>query len=72
LLTRLAIRERALRRGKDGKEATFAARDYMDFGQGGTIVKALDNAIPYLSAGVQGMRGFWRALKDNPAEGIFS
>jgi hypothetical protein len=71
LLTRLAIRERALRRGKSGKEATFAARDYMDFGQGGTVAKALDNGIPYLNAGIQGMRGFWRALKDNPAEGIF-
>jgi hypothetical protein len=81
IATRLNIREqviinRAAEKGisfeeayKDKKitqEATFAARDYMDFGQGGGIVKAMDNAFPYVSAGVQGMRGFWRALLQNP------
>lgn len=67
ILTRLAIRERVLRQGKSPKEATFAARDYMDFGQGGGIAKAADNAMPYLNAAIQGTRGLLRAFKDNPA-----
>ncbi|GAG13707.1 unnamed protein product, partial [marine sediment metagenome] len=81
LMTRLAIRERVIRRRAGEKdismekarkdkditrEATFAARDYMDFGQGGGITKAADNAIPYLNAAVQGTRGLFRAFKDNP------
>jgi len=86
VLTRLAIRERVIRRRarelgisveearklKDvAREATFAARDYMDFGQGGGVVKAIDNGIPYLGATVQAARGLWRALKDNPFLGMY-
>jgi hypothetical protein len=67
ILTRLAIRERALRKGKSPQEATFVARDYMDFGQGGGIAKALDNAFPYLNAAIQGTRGMMRSFK--PGEG---
>lgn len=78
IMTRLAIRERVIkkkareqgltveqaRKNKDiTREATFAARDYMDFGQGGGIAKALDNAFPYLNAGIQGTRGMFRAFK---------
>uniref|UniRef100_A0A6M3KFS6 Uncharacterized protein n=1 Tax=viral metagenome TaxID=1070528 RepID=A0A6M3KFS6_9ZZZZ len=80
IMTRLAIRERVIRRrakeqnismeearkNKDiTQEATFAARDYMDFGQGGGIAKALDNGVPYLNAAIQGTRGLWRSFKDN-------
>ena len=65
VMTRLAIRERMLRQGKSAQEATFAARDYMDFGQGGGIAKALDNAFPYLNASIQGTRGMFRSIKDN-------
>jgi hypothetical protein len=68
IMTRLAIRERALRKGKGSKEATFVARDYMDFAQGGGVTKALDNAIPYLNASVQGTRGMLRAFKDSPID----
>lgn len=74
LAPRLAIKERVTRdRIKEGmkeedakNEGTFAARDYMDFGQGGGITKAADNAMPYLNAGVQGTRGLWRTANDNP------
>ena len=81
IMTRLAIRERVIRgkakernisieeaRKDKGitKEATFAARDYMDFGQGGGITKAADNAMPYLNAATQGTRGLWRTAVDNP------
>lgn len=80
IMTRLAIRERAIRRRAKQKgisveearkdpeiteEATFAARDYMDFGQGGGIAKVIDNGIPYLNAAIQGTRGMLRAFKDN-------
>ncbi|KKK75563.1 hypothetical protein LCGC14_2872460, partial [marine sediment metagenome] len=39
------------------------ARDYMDFGQGGAYIKALDTGIPYTSAAVQGTRGIFRSIK---------
>jgi len=86
IMTRLAIRERVIRRraneqgisfekaSKDKDittEATFAARDYMDFGQGGGIAKAADNALPYLNASIQGTRGLFRAFKDNPVSSSF-
>lgn len=61
ILTRLAIRERALKNGKSASEATWAARNYLDFSQGGSMTKALDNAVPYLNASVQGTRGLFRA-----------
>jgi len=86
VLTRLAIRERVIRRKARElgtsieearkledvtKEATFAARNYMDFGQGGGVAKAVDNAIPYLNAAIQGTRGMLRSLKDNPFLGMY-
>lgn len=78
VMTRLAIRDRVIRnRAKERgltveearnnkditREATFAARDYLDFGQGGGTAKALDNGIPYLNAAIQGSRGMFRAFK---------
>lgn len=83
LTTRVAIKEHIIRRrareqgltveearkNKDiQREASFVARDYMDFGQGGGITKAADNALPYLNAAVQATRGLWRTAKDNPKE----
>lgn len=68
--SRLSLRERAIRNGKTPKEATGVARGYLDFSQGGQIVKALDSGIPYLSASVQGTRGIIRAAREN--KGIFT
>jgi len=53
------------------EEAVFAARDYMDFAQGGGHVKAMDNAIPYLGATVVATRTYWRDVKDRPASFIW-
>lgn len=64
--TRLALRNRALLNGKNAHEATWAARNYMDFYQGGGVSKALDNLIPYFGASVQGARGIGRAFIDHP------
>jgi hypothetical protein len=87
ILTRLAIRDRVIRNksneqkisfkeaNKDKeitKEATFAARDYMDFGQGGGIAKALDNAFPYLNAAIQGTRGLLRTFKPGSGSALSS
>jgi len=86
IMTRLAIRDRVIKRRaaeqgisyeeayKDPKvrqEATFAARDYMDFGQGGGLAKAIDNGLPYLNASIQGTRGLFRAFKDNPVQSVY-
>jgi hypothetical protein len=80
IMVRLAIRERAIRNRlkQEGKvspermkeiqrEATYEARNQLDFAQGGWLTKAADNAIPYLNAAVQGTRGMFRAAKNNPA-----
>lgn len=69
--TRIALRERALRQGKSPKEATWTARNYLDFSQGGNVSKALDAGIPYLNAGIQGTRGIFRALGDRPADTLW-
>ncbi|MBU2249563.1 MAG: hypothetical protein KKD77_22645, partial [Gammaproteobacteria bacterium] len=78
LLTRTAIAERVIRRRakeqgltmesarkneKIMREATFAARDQMDFGQGGWIAKVIDNGVPYVNARLQASRSFWRTFK---------
>jgi hypothetical protein len=61
--TRLALMNRAMRNGKTPREATAIARDYLDFSQGGNIVKAVDTVVPYLNASIQGTRGIVRAAK---------
>ncbi len=78
IMTRLAIENRVVKnRAKEQgisieqawkneditREATFAARDYMDFGQGGSIAKVADNGMPYLNAAIQGTRGLFRSFK---------
>jgi len=84
--TRVAIAERVLRqRAKEAgvsleeirrssdamKEAVFVARDYLDFQQGGWWIKMQDQLGKiYLNAGVQAMRTFGRAIKENPKQAI--
>jgi hypothetical protein len=58
--------EEALKNDKHATEATAIARDYIDFGQGGSTIKGLDAAIPYLNAAVQGTRGIFKGAKRNP------
>lgn len=70
-LTRLALREQAIRNGKSPEEATRIAREYLDFSQGGSWTKALNNAIPYLNASFQGTRSVARGFKNNPVETTF-
>jgi len=87
IMTRLAIRDRVIRKraneqgitvaearkNKDiTQEATFTSRDYMDFGQGGGITKALDNGMPYLNASVQGTRGMFRSFEPGSGTALSS
>ncbi len=67
-LTRLALRERAIRNGATTTEATWIARNYLDFSQGGNAAKAVDAAVPYLNAGIQGTRGIFRSAIREPKE----
>lgn len=66
--SRLAVRRRSLINGKEPYEATWTARNYLDFSKGGPIIKAVDNAIPYLNASIQASRGIFRAFRDRPAQ----
>jgi len=66
--TRLALRNRALTNGKPPHEATWIARNYLDFAQGGWAIKAIDTAIPYLNATVQATRTVGRSARERPGE----
>ena len=66
MVTRLALRERSIKNGKTPAEATIIAKRYLDFSQGGSVIKALDNAIPYLNAQIQATRSVGRAAVENP------
>lgn len=67
ILGRLMLRQQAIRNGKSAREATWIARNYLDFSQGGSAAKAVDTAVPYLNAGIQGTRGIIRAGIQDPA-----
>ena len=69
LWVRLAVRERVLRnRTKNGKlpetedmrkEATWIARRYLDFAQGGSLGKTSDKFFPYLNAMLRATTGMF-------------
>jgi len=74
--SRLMLRERAIKNLRTKfptkpieeiqKEATWIARSYLDFSQGGQYVKAVDSVIPYLNAAVQATRTLARVAKTDP------
>jgi len=66
IMTRLALRRRAIKNGATPEQATIIARNYLDFTQGGNLAKAADSALPYLNAGIQATRGIARAGITNP------
>jgi hypothetical protein len=66
IMTRLAIRHRAIKNGASPEEATIIARNYLDFTQGGRLAKGADAALPYLNAGIQATRAMGRAAVTNP------
>ena len=64
---RLAARERALKQGKSPEEATFIARDMIDFAQGGSLTKFLDHGVPYLNPAVLATTQMLKYAKNNKA-----
>jgi predicted GNAT family acetyltransferase len=62
LAVRLGIRNRVLKnqaaRGEipNPSQATFIARDYLDFSQGGSATKAIESFLPYTNAAAQAIR----------------
>lgn len=71
LMTRIALRERAIKKGRSPEEATWIARNYLDFAKGGSWTKTADVAIPYLNAGIQATRGIFETAKNDPATASF-
>jgi hypothetical protein len=68
IVTRLAVRRRAILNGRTPEEATYIARTALDFGQGGSFIKALDVGVPYLNAGVQATRTLFKAFTESPGK----
>lgn len=66
VLNRLAIMQQEIWNGKSPREAAWVARNYIDFYQGGRWIKMADAGIPYLSAGIQGTRGIFRSMQNDP------
>ena len=58
--------EEAMKSKKIMDRAAFASRDYIDFNQGGWLIKAIDQILPYTNAGTQAGRVFWRQAKEDP------
>lgn len=65
--SRLAFREMLLKDGVPAKEASHIAGTYIDYSQGGWLIKAIDTVAPYLNAGVQGTRSIARSAGRDPA-----
>lgn len=69
--TRLASFKSGLSRGESPTEAAFRSRDVtVDFAKSGTTTQALNRAIPFLNAGVQGSERWLRLMKNNPKAAI--
>lgn len=57
----------AQRRGADQVDAAIAGRTVtLDFGEGGTLAKAINQVIPFFNVGIQGTATLGRAAKENP------
>jgi hypothetical protein len=73
-LTRVAVYKRAyennIKAGLSDKSARLqaanTARTIIDYSQGGSFVRAIDNGMPYLNARVQGWRGLAQTAKKDP------
>jgi len=68
-VNRAAIYDAAIRNGKSHLEASYLARDLMDFTSHGSFaaVRLLTQVVPFMNARLQGMYKLGRAVRDNPA-----
>jgi hypothetical protein len=67
-VNRTALYERLIAKGKSHAEASFMARDLMDFSMSGryALVRFLIQTVPFLNARLQGMYKLGRAAKEDP------
>lgn len=68
-INRAAIYQQARKAGRSHLEASYAARDLMDFTAGGTFaaVRLLSQVVPFFNARLQGMYKLGRGAVENPA-----
>ena len=64
--------KQAIEKGMDeynaGLYAAYQSRDLLDFAVGGKYIKALNNLIPFLNAGVQGVSRGIKGAYENPTQ----
>lgn len=67
-LNRAALYERLIAKGHSHAEASFMARDLMDFSMSGKweVVRFLTQTVPFLNARLQGLYKLGRAAKEDP------
>jgi hypothetical protein len=67
-VNRAALYEQLRKKGLSHAEASFAARDLMDFSMGGTFtaVRFLAQTVPFFNARLQGLYKLGRASRENP------
>jgi hypothetical protein len=67
-VNRVALYERLVSKGHSHAEASFMARDLMDFSMGGSalVVRFLTQSVPFLNARMQGLYKLGRAAKHDP------
>ncbi|WP_284335435.1 LPD38 domain-containing protein [Comamonas sp. NoAH] len=67
-VNRAALYDRLIAKGHSHAEASFMARDLMDFSMGGSapVVRFLTQSVPFLNARLQGLYKLGRAANDDP------
>jgi len=67
-VNRVALYDRLVAQGHSHVEASFMARDLMDFSMSGNhaVVRFLTQSVPFLNARLQGLYKLGRAAHDNP------
>ncbi|WP_423459977.1 LPD38 domain-containing protein [Ottowia sp. VDI28] len=67
-VNRAALYERLIAKGHSHAEASFMARDLMDFSMSGKweVVRFLTQTVPFLNARLQGLYKLGRAAKEDP------
>lgn len=67
-VNRVALYDRLIAKGHSHAEASFMARDLMDFSMGGSapVVRFLTQSVPFLNARLQGLYKLGRSAKEDP------
>lgn len=67
-VNRVALYDHLIKKGKSHAEASFMARDLMDFSMGGAhpLVRFLTQTVPFLNARLQGLYKLGRAANEDP------